>query len=151
MYKQIEHFTSFNLVPGSPILDKYFQNYVILDKQLLRPLFWENRFSTISPNFLNFHFSQKQCCQHNPGFTGTGHKYPHKINLYYWYMYFYLQIKMIIQWLWAIWSHLHRYSGISRDLNELANLSRTDVHNMKVTVVISVMSKWDVTKSAIGQ
>jgi hypothetical protein len=32
-----------------------------------------NRVSTISPSFLNFHFSQKQCCRHIPGFTDTGH------------------------------------------------------------------------------
>jgi hypothetical protein len=30
-----QHFTSFNLVPGSSILDNYFQNYVILKKQQL--------------------------------------------------------------------------------------------------------------------
>jgi hypothetical protein len=34
----IEHFTSFNLVPGSPILDNSFQNYVILEKQLSMPI-----------------------------------------------------------------------------------------------------------------
>jgi hypothetical protein len=38
MNKQIEHFTSFNLVPGSSILDNYFQNYVILEKQRSTPI-----------------------------------------------------------------------------------------------------------------
>jgi hypothetical protein len=35
---EIEHFTSFNLVPGSSILDNYFQNDVILEKQLSSPI-----------------------------------------------------------------------------------------------------------------
>jgi hypothetical protein len=52
----IEHFTSFNLVPGSSILDNYFQNYVILEKQ-----FWENslkkqEFQQFHPIFLIFIF-----------------------------------------------------------------------------------------------
>jgi hypothetical protein len=37
LHKQIEHFTSFNLVPGSSVLDNSFQNYVILEKQLSTP------------------------------------------------------------------------------------------------------------------
>jgi hypothetical protein len=60
-------------------LDNSFQNFVILEKQQSTPIVlrkgFKNRVSTILPNFLSFHFSQKQCCQHNPGFTGTGHIY----------------------------------------------------------------------------
>jgi hypothetical protein len=35
---KIEHFTSFNLVPGSIILDNSFQNDVIFEKQLSTPI-----------------------------------------------------------------------------------------------------------------
>jgi hypothetical protein len=38
LHKQIEHFTSFNLVPGSSVLDNYFKNYVIFESSCLRPL-----------------------------------------------------------------------------------------------------------------
>jgi hypothetical protein len=39
LHKQIEHFTSCSLVPGSSIiLDCYFQNYVILEKQQSKPI-----------------------------------------------------------------------------------------------------------------
>jgi hypothetical protein len=82
LHKQIEHVTSFNLVPGSSILDNYIQNNIILEKQLSTPIVWENRLKrlnkfrhilTISTNFLKINFSQKLCCRHNPGFTCTGH------------------------------------------------------------------------------
>jgi hypothetical protein len=82
LHKQIEHFTSFNLVPGSSVLDNSFQNYVIFEKQLSTPIIWRKglkkglEFQQFRPIFLIFIFLKNNAADiHDisPCFTGTGH------------------------------------------------------------------------------